>query len=211
MLLLLMLVYTLNFIDRTLIAVVAQPIIDSFGLTDAQWGLLYGPPFAIFYALMGLPIALWADRGNRVKIIAVCIVLWSLMTALCGLAAGFLALLAFRIGVAVGEAGCTPPANSIIGDYFIARKRATAIGIYSMGVTLGGVLANLFGGPLAQMEGAEVGAWVAGIGLGGLFGWLDWSSVEGWRIAFVAVGLPGIAVALWVYICLLYTSDAADE
>lgn len=201
-LLLLMLVYTLNFIDRTLIAVVAQPIIDSFGLTDAQWGLLYGPPFAIFYALMGLPIALWADRGNRVKIIAVCIVLWSLMTALCGLAAGFLALLAFRIGVAVGEAGCTPPANSIIGDYFIARKRATAIGIYSMGVTLGGVLANLFGGPLAQMEGADVGAWVAGIGLAGLFGWLDWSSVEGWRIAFVAVGLPGIAVALWVYMAI---------
>ena len=153
-LLLLMLVYTLNFIDRTLIAVVAQPIIDSFGLTDAQWGLLYGPPFAIFYALMGLPIALWADRGNRVKIIAVCIVLWSLMTALCGLAAGFLALLAFRIGVAVGEAGCTPPANSIIGDYFIARKRATAIGIYSMGVTLGGVLANLFGGCLLYTSDA---------------------------------------------------------
>ena len=78
-------VYTLNFIDRTLIAVVAQPIIDSFVLTDAQWGLLYGPPFAIFYAFMGLPIALWADRSNRVKIITICIVLWSVMTALCGL------------------------------------------------------------------------------------------------------------------------------
>ena len=81
--------------------------------------MLYGPPFAIFYAVMGLPIALWADRSNRVKIITVCIILWSIMTALCGIAAGFLMLLFFRIGVAIGEAGCTPPANSIIGDYFI--------------------------------------------------------------------------------------------
>lgn len=199
---LLMVVYTLNFIDRTLIAVVAQPIIDSFGLTDSQWGLLYGPPFAIFYAVMGLPIALWADRSNRVKVITVCIILWSLMTALCGIAAGFLVLLFFRIGVAIGEAGCTPPANSIIGDYFIARKRATALGIYAMGVTLGGVLANLFGGPIAQMQGADFGAWINGIGLGGLFTWLDWASVEGWRIAFVAVGLPGILVAMIVLLTI---------
>ncbi|MEH6570945.1 MAG: MFS transporter [Halioglobus sp.] len=195
---LLMVVYTLNFVDRTLIAVVAQPIIDSFGLTDSQWGLLYGPPFAIFYAVMGLPIALWADRSNRVKVITVCIILWSLMTALCGIAAGFLVLLFFRIGVAVGEAGCTPPANSIIGDYFIARKRATALGIYSMGVTLGAVLANLFGGPIAQIQGADFGAWISGIGLGGLFTGLDWTAVEGWRIAFVVVGLPGILVAIVV-------------
>jgi len=199
---LLMLVYTLNFVDRTLIAVVAQPIIDSFGLTDSQWGLLYGPPFAIFYAVMGLPIALWADRSNRVKVITVCIILWSVMTALCGIAAGFLVLLLFRIGVAIGEAGCTPPANSIIGDYFIARKRATALSIYSMGVTLGGVLANLFGGPIAQMQGAEVGAWIHSIGLGALFTGLDWASVEGWRIAFVVVGLPGILVALVVLLTI---------
>ncbi|MFT4518732.1 MAG: MFS family permease [Halioglobus sp.] len=201
-LLLLMAVYTLNFIDRTLIAVVAQPIIDTFGLTDSEWGLLYGPPFAIFYAVMGLPIALWSDRGNRVKVITVCIILWSLMTALCGIAAGFLVLLFFRIGVAIGEAGCTPPANSIIGDYFIARKRATALGIYSMGVTLGGVLANLFGGPIAQMQGADVGAWVSSIGLGGLFGGLDWAAVEGWRVAFIVVGLPGVVVALIVFLTI---------
>lgn len=197
-LLLLMGVYTLNFIDRTLIAVVAQPIIESFQLTDAQWGLLYGPPFAIFYAVMGLPLAMWADRSNRVRIIAMCIILWSVMTALCGIAAGFASLLFFRIGVAVGEAGCTPPSNSLIGDYFIARKRATALGVYSMGVTLGGVLANLFGGPIASMQGADVGAWVGGIGLGWMFGDLDWSAVEGWRIAFVVVGLPGVLVALLV-------------
>ena len=201
-LLLLMAVYTLNFIDRTLIAVVAQPIIESFQLTDAQWGLLYGPPFAIFYAVMGLPIALWADRSNRVQIIALCIVLWSVMTALCGFAAGFMALLLFRIGVAIGEAGCTPPANSIIGDYFIARKRATALGIYSMGVTLGSVLANLFGGPIAQMQGADVGQWLNGLGLAWLFGGLDWSAIEGWRIAFVVVGLPGVLVALLVWLTI---------
>lgn len=195
-LLTLMVVYTLNFIDRTLIAVVAQPIINTFGLTDSEWGLLYGPPFAIFYAVMGLPIALWADRSNRVKIIAVCIVLWSAMTVLCGFAAGFLTLLLFRVGVAVGEAGCTPPANSIIGDYYPARKRAKALGIYSMGVTIGSVLANLFGGPIAQMQGADVGAWVESIGLGGLFSTLNWEMIEGWRIAFVVVGAPGILIAL---------------
>ena len=192
------LVYTLNFIDRTLIAVVAQPIINSFGLTDAQWGLLYGPPFAIFYAFMGLPIALWADRSNRVKIITVCIVLWSVMTALCGLAVGFFTLLLFRVGVAVGEAGCTPPANSIIGDYFIAKKRASALSIYSMGVMLGAVLANLFGGPIAQMQGTDFGMWLHDIGIGRIVSQVDWSLVEGWRIAFVIVGLPGVLVALVV-------------
>ena len=197
-LVLLMLVYTLNFIDRTLIAVVAQPIIESFQLTDAQWGLLYGPPFAIFYAIMGLPIALWADRSNRVNIIALCIVLWSIMTALCGVAMGFVSLLMFRIGVAIGEAGCTPPANSLIGDYFIARKRATALGVYSMGVTLGAVMANVFGGPIAQMKGTDVGAWLNGAGLRWLFGGLDWINIEGWRVAFVVVGLPGVLVALLV-------------
>ncbi len=191
-----MLVYTLNFIDRTLIAVVAQPIINTFSLTDSQWGLLSGPPFAIFYAVMGLPIALWADRSNRVRIIAVCIVFWSAMTVLCGFAAGFLTLLLFRVGVAIGEAGCTPPANSIIGDYYPARKRARALGVYSMGVTLGGILANLFGGPIAQMQGADVGAWVESIGLGALFSTLDWATIEGWRIAFVVVGAPGILIAL---------------
>lgn len=201
-LILLMLVYTLNFIDRTLIAVVAQPIIESFQLTDAQWGLLYGPPFAIFYAVMGLPIALWADRSNRVHIIGLCIVLWSIMTALCGVAMGFFSLLMFRIGVAIGEAGCTPPANSLIGDYFIARKRATALGVYSMGVTLGSVLANVFGGPIAQMEGTDVGAWLDGTVMSWLFSGLDWANIEGWRVAFVVVGLPGVLVALVVWLTI---------
>ncbi|MEQ3650693.1 MFS transporter [Hyphomonas sp.] len=192
----LMLVYTLNFIDRTLISVVAQPIINTFQLNDTQWGLLSGPPFALFYAAMGIPIAMWADRANRVMIIALCIIIWSVMTALCGVAAGFIWLLIFRVGVAVGEAGCTPPANSLITDYYPPKSRAGALGIYSMGVTLGGVLAQLFGGTIAGIKGADFGNWIGSLGLGGLFGSLDWSTVEGWRIAFVAVGAPGVLIAL---------------
>jgi MFS family permease len=195
----LMLIYTLNFIDRTLITVVAQPIINEFSLSDSQFGFLSGPPFALFYAIMGIPIAMWADRSNRVMVITLCIVIWSVMTALCGVAAGFIWLLIFRIGVAVGEAGCTPPANSIITDYFPVKSRANAIGIYSMGVTLGGVLAQVFGGMIAGIQGEDFGAWLNSIGLGGLFPGIDWSTVGGWRIAFIVVGAPGVIIAaiLW--------------
>ncbi|MEM9739240.1 MAG: MFS transporter [Pseudomonadota bacterium] len=192
----LMVVYTLNFVDRNLVGVLAEPIITTFSLTDTQFGFLAGWPFAIFYAMMGLPIAMAADRFNRVQIISLCIVLWSVMTALCGVAAGFLTLVIFRIGVAIGEAGCTPPANSIIGDYYPAKHRATALGIYSMGVTIGAVLAYLFGGPIADMEGATFGAWLDSIGFGWLFSGLDWSTVEGWRIAFVVIGAPGVLIAV---------------
>lgn len=197
-LLILMVVYTLNFIDRNLIGVLAEPIITTFGLSDTQFGLLASWPFALFYAVMGLPIAIAADRFNRVNIIVICIVLWSVMTALCGIAAGFITLMLFRIGVAVGEAGCTPPANSIIADYYPAKWRATALGIYSMGVTLGAVLAYLFGGPLAAMEGADFGAWLNSIGVGGFFSSINWSTVEGWRIAFVVIGLPGVLIGLFL-------------
>ncbi len=198
-LLVLMVVYTLNFIDRNLIGVLAEPIITTFSLSDTQFGLLASWPFAIFYAVMGLPIAMAADRFNRVNIIVICIVLWSVMTALCGIAAGFITLMLFRIGVAVGEAGCTPPANSIIGDYYPAKHRATALGIYSMGVTLGGVLAYLFGGPLAELSGPTFGAWLNSVGVGVLFSGINWETVEGWRIAFVVIGLPGVAIGalLW--------------
>ncbi len=195
-LLVLMVVYTLNFIDRNLIGVLAEPIITTFNLSDTQFGLLASWPFALFYAVMGLPIAIAADRFNRVNIIVICIVLWSVMTALCGIAAGFITLMLFRIGVAVGEAGCTPPANSIIGDYYPAKSRATALGIYSMGVTLGGVLAYLFGGPIAAISGADFEVFLNSVGVGGLFSGIEWSTVEGWRIAFVVIGLPGVLIGL---------------
>ena len=195
----LLLVYILNFIDRSLMGVVSEEIKNDFNLSDWDVGLLNGPPFAIFYAVMGLPIAMWADRSNRIWIMTICIVLWSIMTALCGLAAGFLMLLLFRVGVAIGEAGCTPPANSVIADYFPAKSRAGALGVYSTGVTVGTTLAFLFGGQIAALNGADFGAWLNGTGLGGLFSGIDWENTKGWRIAFVIVGLPGVLIGLLLW------------
>jgi len=198
-LILLTLVYTLNFIDRNLLSVIAQPVINAFNLTDTQYGFLNGPPFAIFYALMGIPIAMAADRYNRVTIIALCIAIWSVMAALCGFATSFLFLLFARVGVAIGEAGCTPPANSIIGDYFKPKSRANALGIYAMGVTIGGALANAFGGPIATgLTGANVERWLTSLNLAGWFTGIDWANVEGWRLAFIVIGAPGVIVALIV-------------
>lgn len=194
------LIYTLNFIDRTLLTVVAQPLMNELGLSDGQFGFLYGPPFAIFYALMGIPLAMIADRANRVIVIAVCVVIWSLMTALCGFASSFIWLVVFRIGVAIGEAGGTPPANSIITDYYPIKSRANAIGIYSMGVTLGAVLAQVFGGMILGITGPEFGGWLDSIGLGGLFSFLDWNTISGWRIAFVIVGAPGMLIGLILWL-----------
>lgn len=198
-LILLTLVYTLNFIDRNLLSVIAQPVITTFNLSDSQYGFLNGPPFAIFYALMGIPIAMAADRYNRTVIIAICIAIWSLMAALCGFATSFLFLLVARIGVAIGEAGCTPPATSIIGDYFKSQSRVNAMAIYATGVTIGGALANAFGGPIATgLTGERMEQWLASANLDWAFAAIDWSQVEGWRIAFVLIGAPGLIVALIV-------------
>lgn len=193
------LVYTLNFIDRNLLAVIGQPIISAFDLSDTQFGFLNGFPFALFYALMGIFIAMAADRFNRVAIISICIAVWSLMAALCGFATSFLFLLLARVGVAIGEAGGTPPANSIIADYFAPRNRTGALGIYATGVTIGGALSNAFGGPIATgLNGLVVLGWLSGMGLIWAANALDWSQVEGWRVAFVVIGAPGILVALLV-------------
>lgn len=164
------LLYTLNFIDRILIGVVAQPIIEEFALKDWQFGLLSGFGFALMYTLMGIPIARLSEQANRVRIIAFGVILWSVMTALCGVAGGFISLLVFRIGVGIGEACLTPPANSIIADYYPPRSRAKALAIYTMGITLGSVLANAFGGPIAQ--------------------------AFSWREAFLILGVPGILFGL---------------
>jgi len=164
------LLYTLNFIDRVLIQILAQPIIEEFKLQDWQFGLLSGFGFALMYTLMGIPIARLSEKYNRVRIIAFSVILWSVMTALCGIAEGFLSLLIFRIGVGIGEAGLTPPANSIIADYFPPRSRARALGTYTLGITLGGVLAAGFGGPIAELFS--------------------------WREAFIFLGVPGIIFGL---------------
>ena len=189
-------VYTLNFIDRNLLNVIGGPIIKEFGLDDTTYGFLNGPPFAFFYAVMGIPIAMMADRFNRVVILALCISVWSIMAALCGLAPSFVFLLIARVGVAVGEAGGTPPSNSIIGDYFKPRSRANALAIFAMGVTIGGALSNYFGGPLAGIKGATLQSWFEGAGWDWAVNLTDWSKVEGWRIAFVVTGAPGLLMAL---------------
>ena len=179
----LLLIYILNFIDRSLLGVVSPVMKPELGISDTAFGLLTGFGFALFYTIVGIPLAQISERRNRVAIIAICLAIWSVMTALCGLAmeitigglviGGFWMLLVFRVGVGVGEAGCTPPANSIIADYFPPAKRAAALGYYAMGVTLGTMLANLIGGPVTD--------------------------AFGWRMAFIVLGLPGVvfAVIFW--------------
>ncbi|MCR5876341.1 MFS transporter [Phenylobacterium sp. J426] len=175
----LLLIYILNFVDRGLLSVVAPQMKPELGISDTAFGLLTGFGFALLYTVVGIPLAQYAETRHRVWIMTVCVALWSLMTALCGLAApvtigsltigAFWILLACRVGVGIGEAGCTPPANSLIADYYPPSRRSTALGYYAMGVTLGGLLANLIGGPVTD--------------------------AYGWRIAFFVVGLPGILVA----------------
>ena len=136
-------VYTFNFIDRILVGVLNEPIKDAFGLSDAQMGWLGGPAFAILYTFLAIPIARLAERHNRVTIISVAVALWSGMTALCGLAGNFWHLLLARIGVSIGEAGCSPPAHSLISDYFPANRRGSALSIYALGIPLGSLFAAM--------------------------------------------------------------------
>ena len=174
------LIYIMNFVDRGLLAVVGPDLVPDLGISDTQFGLLTGFGFALLYTIVGVPLARFADVAHRVWIMTVCVALWSLMTALCGVATditvgsfaigAFWILLACRVGVGIGEAGCTPPANSLIADYFAPRDRSQALGVYSMGVTLGTMVANLVGG------------WV--------------TDAFDWRTAFLVVGLPGLLVAV---------------
>lgn len=165
-------VYTFNFVDRYLLSILQESIKADLGLSDTQLGLMTGLAFAIFYVTMGLPIARYADSHNRRNVIAVSLSVWSVMTAISGFAANFWQLLLARIGVGVGEAGGTPPAHSIISDYFEIDKRARAFAIYSMGIYFGIFVGNLLGG------------------------WLD--ELYGWRMAFILIGIPGVLFALLV-------------
>ncbi|MDD3836534.1 MAG: MFS transporter [Phenylobacterium sp.] len=168
----LLVVYTFNFIDRVLVSIVQEPIRAEFNLTDTQLGLLGGPTFAILYTLLGIPIARLAERKNRMTILAVCVGLWSAMTAACGMATSYATLLLARIGVSIGEAGCTPPAQSVIADYFPEKSRATALSIYALGIPIGSMLAAVGGGIIAE--------------------------AMGWREAFLTLGLPGLVLAILV-------------
>lgn len=166
----LVIVYVFNFIDRQILAILAPSIKEDLGLSDTQIGALSGVAFGIFYATLGIPIARLADRHSRVNIISICLGIWSLMTALSGFAQNFVQLLIARIGVGIGEAGGSPPSHSLLADYFAPEKRATALGIYALGVPVGILFGNLAGG------------------------WIN--EFFGWRNAFFLVGIPGILLAI---------------
>ncbi|MBY9066504.1 MFS transporter [Hyphomonas sp. WL0036] len=166
------LTYTFNHVDRQILVILLEPIKNELGLKDSQLGMLSGLVFAAFYATLGIPVAMWADRGNRRNIIALALGIWSAMTALSGLAQNYIQLLLARMGVGVGEAGGTPPATSMIADLYPPQERATALGIYTSGIGLG---------------------IMAGFALGGFI-----NELYGWRVAFFVAGIPGLILALIV-------------
>ena len=171
------LVYVFNFIDRQILVILQESIKVELDLSDTQLGLLSGISFAIFYVTCGIPIARWADKGNRRNIVALAIGTWSFMTALSGAVQNFTHLLLARIGVGVGEAGGSPPAHSMISDMFPERQRATALSVYSMGINFGVLIGFVIGGYVN-----------------------DWL---GWRWVFLVVGAPGILMALVVRFTLI--------
>lgn len=170
LLILLMVILTFNYVDRCALGIVLQDIKIDLDVTDTQLGFLTGIAFALFYSVMGIPIARWADRGNRVTVITLTTGLWSVAVGLCGLATGFLQLMLFRVGVAVGEAGCIPPAHSLIADYFSRAERPRALSIYMLGV------------PLSLMIGFLSAGWL--------------NELYGWRVAFFVLGMPGLVLAV---------------
>lgn len=181
----LVLVYIINFIDRQILSILAVDIKKDLGLTDQDLGFLAGAAFAVFYALFGIPLGRLADNWNRKRLLATGLALWSMMTALSGLASNKYALSLARAGVGVGEATASPTAYSLISDYFPKHQRATALAIYSSGLYIGGGVSLLIGAKIGQ-------AWNAAYPGGGPLG------LVGWQAAFLAVGLPGLLMALWV-------------
>ncbi len=181
----LVVVYILNFIDRQILSILAVDIKRDLALTDGQLGFLGGAAFAVFYALFGVPLGRLADRWHRVRLLSIGLVLWSTMTALSGFSRNYLTLSLARMGVGVGEATASPTAYSLISDYFPSRQRATALAIYSSGLYLGGGVSLLIGAKISKV-------WDAAYPDGGMGG------LVGWQAAFLAVGLPGLLLALWV-------------
>src|SRR5689334_10817862 len=159
---LLFVVYVFNFVDRQILSIVMEPIKKELGLHDWQLGVLSGLAFAFLYSTLGIPIARMADHKSRVNIITWSMVVWSSFTAITGWAGSFWHVLFARVGVGIGEAGCSPPAYSLISDYFEPKKRATALSIYSMGVYGGGAVGLLVGGYVAQHYGWRAAFWVCG-------------------------------------------------
>jgi predicted MFS family arabinose efflux permease len=165
-------VFTLNYADRQLLAVLAEPIKQELSLTDTKLGLLTGSVFGLFYTLVGLPVAWVADRTSRVRIVSIGCAVWSVLTAFCGMTHSLIQLAIARSGVAIGEAGGTAPSFSIISDYFGSRNRGRALALFTLGV------------PIGITCGVAYGAWIG--------------KLWGWRAAFVSLGIPGLIVALLI-------------
>jgi MFS family permease len=167
--------YVINVMDRSqILAASVQAIKKEFGASDFQLGMLSGIPFALFYSLMGIPIAAWADRSSRRNVLALAVATWSAMTALFGMSVNFVMLFLARVGTAIGEAGGSPPSHSLISDYFPKGRRGTAFSVYALAV------------PIGTSIGAAFGGWG--------------NQYLGWRMTFVAAGLPGIFIALLVWL-----------
>ena len=175
-LVILLLVYTVNFLDRQIVSILAEPIKNDLHLKDWHIGLMSGFAFAMFYCFLGLPIARLAESFNRVWIIGGSLAVWSGFTIACGSAANFVQLVLARIGVGIGEAGCTPTAHSLIADYVPKEQRASALAFFSIGTPLGGLLGLAMGGIIAD--------------------------AYGWRTAFLVAGLPGIILTVVVMLTL---------
>jgi len=167
---LLVIVYTLNFLDRQLVSVLTEPIRKELKLSDTEMGMLGGLYFAAFYTFFGIPVGWLADRTKRIWIMSGACALWSAFTMGCGMASNFVTLAVMRMGVGIGEAGGSPPSYSLISDYFPPKERGTGLAIYSLGVPLGSMLGAALGGGIAAHYG--------------------------WRMAFIAVGAPGVVMAL---------------
>lgn len=193
----LVLVYVLNFVDRQILSILNEEIKRDLGLSDGQMGFLYGTAFAVFYAVFGIPLGRLADVWVRRTLIAVSLSVWSAMTALSGLSRNFLELAAARIGVGIGEAGASPAAFSLLSDLYPPARRATVLAIYSSGIYLGAGLSLMIGGQI-------VGRWDAAFPDGPPFG------LRGWQVAFFAVGLPGLLLALVVRMLPEPTRGAMD-
>jgi MFS family permease len=181
----LFLVYILNFVDRQVISILAEDIKRDLNLQDEDLGFLYGTAFGVFYSLFGIPLGRLADNWHRVRLMTLGLALWSTMTALSGLSRTGGHLAAARIGVGIGEATASPSAYSLISDYFPKRLRATALAIYSAGLYVGGGVSLFIGGLVVQN-------WNRAYPNGGPYG------LAGWQAAFMAVGIPGLLLALWV-------------
>lgn len=180
----LMIANTLAFVDRQALALLVQPIKDDLQVSDTAMSLLYGLSFTLFYVAVGIPVARLADRSNRRNIVALAVLVWSGMTALCGLAKSFPLLFAARVGVGAGEGGFSPAAYSLLADCFPKNKLPAAMGVYQMGIYLGGAGALLIGGLISTVIPPSEDVMLPIVG-----------SLRGWHVVFLILGIPGLLLS----------------